>query len=213
MQKIAKAFDVFKNGIYNKFSENPAKMLIFTGVLGWFLSSAAQVGAIIFNDKIPKEQKLFLIPQEIGDGAVNVLSFLVITSGIKALTSKLVSTGKLATPALRKFIKGGNIPRKKIGDVTFDLGKHLETIGNTDLLKEYKSFKKGTDVIGMTIGSIISCNLFTPVVRNKIAAERQQKMLAREDIRKSNEYIAPRGISMTEFQRMAMMKHSSGLKI
>ena len=57
------------------YGENPGKMLIHTGVIGWVLSSAAQVAAIVINDKIPNEQKMFLIPQEMSDAAVNIASF------------------------------------------------------------------------------------------------------------------------------------------
>ena len=62
MANLSQMFKAFKNHVYNVYGPNPAKMLIYTGVLGWFLSSAAQVVAIAVNDKIPKEQKAFLIP-------------------------------------------------------------------------------------------------------------------------------------------------------
>ena len=97
MMNISNSFDKLKDSMYKNFGANPAKMLIWTGVIGWFLSAAAQVFAIAVNDEIPKEQKAFLIPQEIADGAVNVLSFFVITNSVKALASKLVSSGKIAT--------------------------------------------------------------------------------------------------------------------
>ena len=53
---------MFKN-ILNKiataYGKNPGKMLVHTGVIGWVLSSAAQVCAIVLNDKIPKSRKCF----------------------------------------------------------------------------------------------------------------------------------------------------------
>lgn len=208
------------NYIYNKFSANPAKMLIYTGVLGWFLSSLAQVGAIAVNNKIPKEQKMFLIPQEIGDGAVNVLSFLIVTSAIKSYASKLVSSGKLATPKIREFLTqhGMNIKTKKGWKIpkNFDYSKfNIEEMPNySDIKPEYKAFKNGVDVVGMTVGSILSCNIITPVLRNKYAADRQQKALAKMNKIDQDKIKAPRGISMDAYRNMAAMKYSSGsLKI
>ena len=54
MANPARLFENFKNTVLTKFGPNPAQMLIYTGVLGWFLSSLAQVIAIAVNDKIPK---------------------------------------------------------------------------------------------------------------------------------------------------------------
>ena len=53
--------------IYTNFKKNTAKMLIWTGVAGWGLSSLAQIVAIMINPKISKEQKSFLVPQEFLD--------------------------------------------------------------------------------------------------------------------------------------------------
>ncbi len=210
-----KLFLNFKNTILTKYGPNPAKMLIYTGVLGWFLSSAAQVVAIAVNDKIPKEQKMFLIPQEISDGAINVLSFFLVTSAIKNFSSKLVSTGKLANPKIREFLsKTGLNVEKGLGQTKFN----IESMANYDVIKdEYKSFKNGVDVIGMTLGSILSCNIITPVLRNKYAADRQQKNLAQLNKLEQERLKSPRGISMDTYQKYAAMKFSnrssSNLKI
>ena len=124
MLNLGKLFNNFKNTVMTEFGSNPANMLIWTGVLGWFLSSAAQVVAIAANDKIPKEQKAFLIPQEIGDGAINVLSFFLVTQVVKGLASKLVSTGKLTNPAIKAFLKKTGIHSKNgLGSIRFDISK------------------------------------------------------------------------------------------
>ena len=222
MMNPSKMFNNCKNTVLTKYGPNPAKMLIYTGVLGWFLSSAAQVVAIAVNDKIPKEQKMFLIPQEIGDGAVNVVSFFLVTSVIKNFASRLVSSGKLATPKIRKFLtdSGINIRTKKGWKVlsNFDFSKfNIKNMMNFSQIKdEYNSFKNGVDVIGMTVGSILSCNIITPVLRNKIAANRQQKTLARMNAIDSEKVNYPRGISMDTYQKYAALKYSvpsSSLKI
>ena len=90
--------------VYENFKRNTAKMLIWTGTAGWGLSSLAQVGAVLFNPKISKEQKGFLVPQEILDACVNIGSFFIITQSAKKIISKMASTGKIAPQKVRDFL-------------------------------------------------------------------------------------------------------------
>ena len=207
MDKLSKLFNSFKNHVYKVYGPNPAKMLIYTGVIGWFLSSAAQVMAIAVNNKIPKEQKAFLIPQEIGDGAINVLSFFLVTSAIKGIASKLVSTGKIASKPVREFllksIKEGKLNAKEIGNIGFDISK---TANFAEIKPQYDSFKKGTDVIGMTVGSILSCNIITPLIRNNIAAKRQVKTIAH--MHGNQKYTYPR-VTMDNYLNSVSMRSGS----
>ena len=62
------------DAIASKYSDDIGKMLVHTGVIGWILSSAAQVTAIVINDKLSKEQKMYMVPQELADAAVNIVS-------------------------------------------------------------------------------------------------------------------------------------------
>ena len=201
-------FSKFKTTLYKNYGENPGNMLVHTGVLGWILSSLAQVSAVVFNDKIPKEQKSFLIPQEIADAAVNIISFYLITSSFKKLASKLVSTGKLTTKPIKEFLNKNKVT-DKIGNYDFN----IENLPNfKDIKDEYKPFKNGIDVIASTIGSIISCNIITPVVRNQYASKKQKQALARMNVN-TQQLKSPRGISIEDYQKMASMKHSGSLKI
>lgn len=195
-----------KKGLFERYGENPGSMLVHTGVLGWILSSAAQVTAIIFNDKISPEQKSFLIPQEIADGAVNIASFYVVTSSFKRLASKLVKTGKLTTNSIKKSLLEQGIDKSKIGKLDFDIGK-LENVP-----EGYKPFKNGVDVIASTIGSILSCNIITPLIRNQYASKRQKEIVAKMNNNKT-EIKTPR-LSIDAYQKMASVKFSgSSLKI
>lgn len=209
MKSLTNLFSDFKTVMYRNYGENPGKMLVHTGVLGWILSSLAQVSAVVFNDKISPRQKSFLIPQEAADAAINILSFYVITSSFKNLASKLVSTGKLTT----KPIKEGLL---KIGIRPADIGKFNFNIDNIPhVKKDYKPFKNGVDVIASTIGSIISCNIVTPVLRNQYASKKQKEAIAYMNVNKQQQQLkAPRGISMDDYQRLSAMKYSGGsLKI
>ena len=203
------------NTVFEKFSSNPSKMLIYTGVLGWFLSSAAQVVAIAVNNNISKEQKSYLIPQEIADGAVNVFSFFLITQSIKSITSKLVSTGKIISPKVKKYLvdKGFNT-KDKIGKIDFDIAEIRNTCQDfEEILPDYNKFKSGVEVIATTVGSIMSCNIVTPILRNQIAANRQKASLAtpKSDF---NDYQRPRGMTMDQFRNQAYTRFgSTSLKI
>lgn len=195
-----------KRGLFERYGENPGSMLVHTGVLGWILSSAAQISAIIFNDKISPEQKSFLIPQEAADGVINCLSFYLVTSSFKNLASKLVSTGKLTTKNIKNSLIKQGIDKTKIGKLNFNIGK-LENIP-----EGYKTFKNGVDVIASTIGSIASCNIITPIIRNEYASKRQKQIVAK--MHEKQPAVNQPVISMDAYQKMSSMKYSNGsLKI
>ena len=210
MSAIGNLFSKFKTSLYKNYGENPGSMLVHTGVLGWILSSLAQVSAIVYNDKISPEQKSFLIPQEIADAFVNIASFYVITSSFKRLASKLVSTGKLTTKPIRDFLRQTGIKGKKfIGNINFNIEKDLPNF--EDIKSEYRPFKNGIDVVASTVGSVISCNLVTPIIRNQFASREQKHALERMQNNK-NHLKSPRGISIEDYQNMSAIKYG-GLKI
>lgn len=204
MKSLSHLFSDFKSSMFKNYGENPGKMLVHTGVLGWILSSLAQVSAVVFNDKIPKEQKSFLIPQEIADAAINILSFYVITSSFKSYASKLVSSGRLTTKPIKEGMKNLGIPFENFSKVS----AHINAF--PDLKKYYKPFKNGVDVVASTIGSIISCNIVTPVLRNEYASKKQKQAIARMNGRQSTQLKAPRGLNMDAYQKMVSNKYSSG---
>ncbi|MBQ8460666.1 hypothetical protein IJ541_11290 [bacterium] len=195
------------NQIAKAYGHKPGKMLVHTGVIGWVLSSLAQISAIVFNDKIPKEQKMFLIPQEMADAGINIISFYLITQGFKNVANKLVKTGRWLPKSVKDFLvyKGA---ADKLGKGSFDV--YRSNLLTPSGLKRYNSFKNGIDVIGTTIGSVISCNLVTPVARNEIASDSQKKGIARmnktnqkPDLKINNKYYA-------YFKRPTMQNFYSG---
>lgn len=189
----------FKGNILEKYGDKPAKMLVHTGVLGWILSSLAQIAAIAFNEKIPSEQKLFLIPQEMADAAVNVLSFYVVTKSMKDIGAKLVTTGKLRNPKITKFLNSvKGLDKSKIGTWDFDITK-LKGFGSGSSKTDFDAFKNGVDVYASVLGSVASCNIITPVIRNKYAAERQKNVMAKLHENRFQYLQAPRGLSMEQY--------------
>ena len=201
-----------KNYLYKHYGEEPGKMLVHTGVLSWTLSAAAQVMAIVFNDKISKKEKLFLIPQECADAGINILSFYLVTNAFTNFGTKLVKTGKLTTPLIDKYIKDNKI--KDIGKITTDISKDMPP----DVLNEFKSLKSGISVLTNTVGSILSCNILTPILRNEYAARKQKEILTKEN--KNPTLQQPAGVqifkpvSMSAYQKLAYTKFSgSDVKI
>jgi len=208
---MAENWSKFKVHMLKNYGENPGTMLVHTGTLGWILSSLAQVGAVVFNDKISPEQKSFLIPQEIADAGVNILSFYLLTNSMKSLGAKLVSTGKLRTPTIRKFLENNNL-MQRVGKIDLNIADEKNFAKIAD---HYKAFKNGVDVITSTTGSIISCNILTPILRNEYASKRQKEMLARMDKNRIHTINHPKGISIEDYQKLASMKFSnrSGLRV
>ena len=175
------------SAIYAKYSKDPGNMLVHTGVIGWALSSAAQIFAIAINDKISPKEKMFLIPQEIADAVVNCLSFYTFTNGIKFFGKKLTQTGKLRTAEVTKLLKDRGLILEKgaervkgkvyAGDWNFNITKLADY--KTHIEEAYKPFNNGVEVITGLVGSILSSNLITPVFRNHYAAYKQKELLKR----------------------------------
>lgn len=209
---VANNWSHFKVHMLQNYGENPGNMLIHTGTLGWILSSLAQVGAVVFNDKISPEQKTFLIPQEIADAAINILSFYLLTNSLKKFGAKLVSTGKLRTKRIRSFLERNEL-MGKVGKLDFNIAEQ-DKFG--PLADHYKSFRNGVDVVTSTVGSIISCNILTPILRNEYASKKQKKAIAHMQKYQTENIQHPKGISIADYQKLASIKfsnQSAGLKI
>lgn len=172
----------FKNYIYDHYGREAGKMLVHAGVITWTTATISQVVAIMMNKEVPPEQKKFLIPQEIADGALNILTFYAITSTMKNISGRLVSTGKWSSSAIRDFV-GKKSPEIKMGDMATNLGKTFKD--NKEFHECYDTFKGGMDMVAATTGSVISCNAITPVIRNYIGAKQQKASIAQEKMQKN----------------------------
>lgn len=160
------------NWICKSFKDDTSKMLIFTGTLGWILSSAAQVVGIFRNPEISDEKKSFLVPQEITDGAINALTFIGITTIAKKGIAKMASTGKVAPQSVRDFLNRHSIYKDKTGKLDFNLDDVLPK--NIDAYKSYKSYKNFITTMGTLGASVLSCNIVTPLIRNATASKIQK---------------------------------------
>lgn len=176
-------FERLKINLFNTYGREYGKMLIHTGIIGWVMSSVAQVFAIAFNEKIPKEQKMFMIPQEIADAAINIVSFYAVTRTLSSLANKAVKCGKLLPDSVSKYFNTTLVKRipnkvKNLGKANFDVEKYVRQMP-AKLKTNYRRFKNGIDVLATLTGSVISCNILTPVLRNIYASHKQQKNIAK----------------------------------
>ena len=162
--------------VYTKYHNDAGKMLIHTGTIGWIMSSMAQIAGIMMNDKVTKEQKMFLIPQEFMDACINILSFYLVTRSLAGIADKLASTGKwIPSDVKNHLIEKGF--KDLIGNFNFNILKDVRLKGAP--LRSFELHKNGLGLIASTIGSVISCNILTPIFRNRYAAQRQQTNIAR----------------------------------
>lgn len=165
--------------VYSHFKKNTAKMLVITGTIGWGLSSLAQIGAVLLNPKISPEQKSFLIPQEMADAAVNIGSFFLITQAAKKFISKMASTGKIAPTSVREYLNK-HFKKNEIGKLSLDLDKVLET--SEKFPKDsYYTYKNYVTTLGTVGASVLSCNIVTPLLRNKLASSMQKQYIDRKN--------------------------------
>lgn len=75
--------------VLNKCVKNNGLFLFGTLSAAWFLASAAQTVGLIFNKKIPKEEKKFLVPQEILDCTFNIASYAAVTVPTMVVAGKV----------------------------------------------------------------------------------------------------------------------------
>lgn len=174
------ALDSVLSWIARNFRKDASKMLIWTGVAGWTLSSLAQVGAVLCNNKISNEKKSFLVPQEMADAAVNIGSFFFITQLTKKTVSKLFATGKFAPQKVRTYLdKNKDLYAKKIGKLDFDLDEVLKK--HTDFPKnEYYACKNFGTTLATVGAGIVSSNIVTPIIRNHMASNMQKNYIAKK---------------------------------
>ena len=190
---LKKIFQKPLNWIYNNFKEDTSLMLIVTGSLGWILSSAAQIGAILNNKKISNEKKSFLLPQEFMDGLINVGTFLFTTIVFKKGIEKLIKTGKIVPQSVRTYLNNNaNLYKDKVGKIDFNLDVILGNDKANAPYEAYKSYKNYVTTMGTVGASILACNIITPEIRNNTASKVQKNYIEM----KNNNRLYPKNSDM-----------------
>lgn len=164
-------------------------IIILTSVAAWVASSAAQIIGIALNKNYSHEQKKFMISQEAADAITNIGLYFGITSSLKWLSGKMVSTGKLTTKPILNFLENKGLTHYR-GKFNFDITK---VPGFKEGIKtSYDSFKNFAEASAAITGGIISSNIVTPIVRNEIASYRQNKY--KRSLAQTSEIPAPKAM-------------------
>lgn len=151
LDKIQKEFV----GWFDK--DNNASFLFVTAALGWVLASAAQTFGLLQNKELTKEDKKFLVPQEIMDGTANIAMYALVTTRLMNGAKKLTQPGKNGKPFINLKDNFGNILDYASNQAQYEkMGRNLKT---------------GAAILG----GVISTCILTPVVRNAFAAYMKKK--------------------------------------
>jgi len=153
---------------------------------GWVLSCLAQVFAIAINDKIPKKEKKFLVPQEILDGIINVTLFWVCTSKATDYGKNLVVKGKILPQSFKSLLEAKKLNVHEISE-KFINGLGLTSKETSKLIKDFTNTREGVGIVASLVGSIAAANIITPIVRNKLASLYQKRQIRKENISKDNQ--------------------------
>jgi len=136
-------------GWFNK--DNNANFLFTTAAIGWILASCAQTFGVVVNKELSKEEKRFLVPQEIADGAANIGLYALVTTNMMKGAEKLCKPGKNGKPFIGLKNEAGQI---------LDYATH-----GAEYAKMGRNLKTGAAILG----GIISTCILTPIARNAFA--------------------------------------------
>ena len=103
-------FNKVLNKVWHGYSDDVGRALIHLGAAGWFFSSLAQLGMLSFNKQLSKNEKKFLIPQEITDATVNISLYYTICQSIKSFGGRLLENAKITTKGLSNTLNEFKIP-------------------------------------------------------------------------------------------------------
>ena len=186
----------YAESVYKQFGKSSGKMLLATSAIGVALSTLAQASAVLVNEKYSVSQKAFMIPQELTEGAISILSLFIITSPIQILAKKYSTTGKILSKDLKNYMEKNNLLGKR-GNLDFNLKELLESevkkLESTDtlvksapqekesmlleyqnLLNNYNALEDATSAIVTAAGSILSTAVILPFLRNYSASYYQK---------------------------------------
>ena len=197
MKGLSKFINSIAEGIYKYFGKNSGKMLLTTSIIGISMSSLIQAMAILVNDKYSNSQKKFMVPQELGEAMISIISIFLITKPIQKFASNLTKTAKIAPKNVINYLKENNIEKRR-GLASFNFRSKVEntikTIENSDkyikssstekaemlaphknTLHEFDDFADSTQAYATLVAGILSTSYAVPLIRNNIASRYQPK--------------------------------------
>jgi len=169
---------------------NNASFLFATAAIGWILASAAQTFGILKSKEFSKEEKKFLVPQELADGTANIAMYAAVTTNLMKLAEKSCKPGKNnKAPFISLKDAAGNI------------------LDYTTNAAEYAKMGRNLKTGAAILGGIISTCILTPIARNAFAAYIKKKTEG-----KKNEIIVPTNIYSGRTQPFFTKTHAPSLQ-
>ena len=165
-----------------KYEKNPSTFMNVTTAACFSLLCVGEAFAIMTNKNIPEKQKHFMVPQALGEGALNVGIILGVSTALQKFGSSLVKQGKIIPRLLPKSIKDPKIiaqiiDAKELSDLAHSNIKGL----NQKVFDRVKSFHKGAaSVAGPLTGLFLAQNILIPALTNKFAAKYSREMQKKE---------------------------------
>lgn len=188
-----------------KFSQNKniGHIQNVCGTTAMLLSCMAFTGSVLFNKGIPKEQKEFLVSQELADGAINVSLFWFMTSKFNKWAIKQVNDGKIFPKNVKEEvlkIKSKLGEKAKLEDIKEVLSK--------EGLENVEHFEKSFPALVSLSGSLLAASIVTPIVRNIIASKFQNRkqddvkpLQAKETTPQGNIYVSQKPSPQTVLKK------------
>lgn len=151
---VPSSISKFCQYMWNNYSKDGGKLLVYMGAAGWVFSSVAQLAMLAGDKSIDKNKKKFLLPQEAADAGVNVLMYYSICDVIKKGADHIVEKGKFVTDKVVDDIlkmKPDSMPNlaqkdwKKIfsaEELGGKISKVLENVEKMDIVKNVSAAEK-----------------------------------------------------------------------
>ena len=108
------------------------------------------------------------------------MTFWFFTSKASDFGKKLVLTKKILPNSIENILKNYKPQINNIKDAEKHFLTFLEQSGNSIAKKTALTTLNGMSLLGMIAGSILSVNIITPLIRNKIASKFQQNKIKSE---------------------------------
>ncbi len=143
------------SSLYEKFAknDNTARLIIVASTGCMILASIANLIGISIDKKTSKEEKLYLLPQEAADGILNIGLYYFCSEAMRKAAVKAIDSGKILFKDVAK-----NSP-------------------------EFVKGREGVALVASIVGSIVSSNIITPIIRNAIGARAQSKLMKEKGIK------------------------------
>ena len=203
----------FTQYMYNHYSKDGGKLLVHLGAASWAFGAIAQIGMLLGDKSIDKDQKKFLLPQEAADAVVNVGMYYSVCELIKRFGDSIVEKGRFLTDDVVKEIlkmKPASMSKLKLqewnklftqAELKSNLTELLANVKNLNVFKKatetekttvinvaksalekLEAHKNNVGIVSAIVGSILACNVITPIVRNEIASRIQKKLQHKEAV-------------------------------